>query len=256
MRRSLLSGRENAAILVIDTLELRRAGVVSFLRPWTEANEMRIVETSPQCTSLELEPGSFYKIIVMVIGAAGVGDPMVQDWIASLADRYVDVPLVLVSDREDSIEVITALELGVRGFIPTTTTPAVAIQAFSFIMSGGSFFPPAALTEAAKAARPPHMPEPRKEATVIASVHKGGLTARQQQVLERLTQGASNKLIGRQLKLRESTVKVHVRHIMKKLGATNRTQAALCAAKFAVSKNGSDAAITSNLTTPRSDNRA
>jgi DNA-binding NarL/FixJ family response regulator len=54
-------------------------------------------------------------------------------------------------------------------------------------------------------------------------------------VLERLTQGASNKLIGRQLKLRESTVKVHIRHIMKKLGATNRTQAALCAMHLAVS---------------------
>jgi len=63
----------------------------------------------------------------------------------------------------------------------------------------------------------------------------GGLTARQQEVLEQLRQGASNKLIGRQLKLRESTVKVHIRHIMRKLGAVNRTQAALSAVHLLVS---------------------
>jgi DNA-binding NarL/FixJ family response regulator len=62
-----------------------------------------------------------------------------------------------------------------------------------------------------------------------------GLTTRQQEVLERLRQGESNKLIGRQLKLRESTVKVHIRQIMRKLGATNRTQAALCAAQLHLS---------------------
>ena len=67
-----------------------------------------------------------------------------------------------------------------------------------------------------------------------------GLTTRQQEVLERLRQGESNKLIGRQLKLRESTVKVHIRQIMRKLGATNRTQAALCAVQLSVArdKNG------------------
>jgi DNA-binding NarL/FixJ family response regulator len=64
---------------------------------------------------------------------------------------------------------------------------------------------------------------------------KSGLTARQWEVLERLRQGESNKLIGRQLKLRESTVKVHIRQIMRKLGASNRTQAALCAAELDVS---------------------
>jgi DNA-binding NarL/FixJ family response regulator len=66
--------------------------------------------------------------------------------------------------------------------------------------------------------------------TILAttSVYCRGLTVREQEVLERLRQGASNKLIGQQLKMRESTVKVHVSQIMRKLGAANRTQAALC----------------------------
>jgi two-component system nitrate/nitrite response regulator NarL len=60
-------------------------------------------------------------------------------------------------------------------------------------------------------------------------LNKVGLTIREQQVLECLQLGASNKLIARQLKLRESTVKVHIRRILRKLGAVNRTQAALWA---------------------------
>jgi DNA-binding NarL/FixJ family response regulator len=232
MTRSLYVGTESPAILVIDALELRRAGVVSLLKPWTDAHQLRIIANDPQRISLvpELEPNDQYQMILLILGSAAVGDPKIQAWIASLSHRHGNVPLVLVSDREDAAEVVAALEAGVRGFIPTSIAPSVALQALAFIMSGGSFFPPAALTEATRVKALPQVATGR-ELTVVAPVPKGiGLTVRQQQVLERLIQGASNKLIGRQLQLRESTVKVHVRHIMKKLGAANRTQAALCAA--------------------------
>jgi DNA-binding NarL/FixJ family response regulator len=57
----------------------------------------------------------------------------------------------------------------------------------------------------------------------------GGLTSRQYEVLRLLQEGQSNKRIARTLGLRESTIKVHVRQIMRKLGVANRTQAALTA---------------------------
>jgi DNA-binding NarL/FixJ family response regulator len=233
MKRSLYAGKESSAILVIDALELRRAGVVSLLKPWTDANEMRIIEDDPQKISLApgLEPDDCCRMILLIIGSAAVGDPKIQAWIASLSHRHSNVPLVLVSDRQDAAEVMAALEAGVSGFIPTSIAPSVALHALAFIMSGGSFFPPAALSEVT---RVKHLPQVAAgpEIAVIASVQKSSLTVRQQQVLDRLIQGASNKLIGRQLKLRESTVKVHVRHIMRKLGAANRTQAALSAASL------------------------
>ena len=59
-------------------------------------------------------------------------------------------------------------------------------------------------------------------------------TRRERKVLERLQLGASNKLIARQLNLRESTVKVHIRRIMRKLGAVNRTQAALYGVRLGI----------------------
>jgi DNA-binding NarL/FixJ family response regulator len=53
------------------------------------------------------------------------------------------------------------------------------------------------------------------------------LTERQREVLQRLTQGSSNKQIARDLGLSENTVKVHVAAILRALGASNRTEAAL-----------------------------
>src|SRR5262249_19002821 len=155
-------------------------------------------------------------------------------WISSLSSAHANVPLVLVSDREETKEVLAAFEAGVSAFIPTSIAPSVAMQAFTFIMSGGTFFPPAALMDAMRAKRSPEHGSSNDPTTVLAtpSVHCSGLTIREQEVLERLRQGASNRLIGQQLKMRKATVKVHVRQIMRKLGAANRTQAALSAANL------------------------
>jgi DNA-binding NarL/FixJ family response regulator len=62
-----------------------------------------------------------------------------------------------------------------------------------------------------------------------ACVDDGSLTPRQIQVLNSLVRGQRNKLIARELGMTEGTVKVHVRQIMRKLGATNRTQVAVLA---------------------------
>lgn len=220
---------KSAAVLVIDALELRRAGVVSFLTPWADDGNIQIVQLDPT-EALYPPSDPTIKLILLVIGAQGVADSEPQNWIASLHEKYADIPLVFVSEREESEEVIAAFKAGARGFIPMSVTPPVAMQAFTFIMSGGSFFPPTALIQHAYVAGSVNVL--KSETAMVADVR--GLTARQQEVLERLRQGESNKLIGRQLKLRESTVKVHIRQIMRKLGATNRTQAALCAAQLTV----------------------
>jgi DNA-binding NarL/FixJ family response regulator len=58
------------------------------------------------------------------------------------------------------------------------------------------------------------------------------LTARQKAVLAQLQQGKANKIIAHELGMSESTAKVHIRNIMRKMGATNRTQAAFNALKL------------------------
>jgi DNA-binding NarL/FixJ family response regulator len=234
MNRSLHHKTDkSAAVLVIDSLELRRAGVVSFLAPWADDSNVQIVQIDP-AEALRRPNDPSVKLILLVVGAQGVAESEPQLWIAALHEQYADTPLVFVSEREEPEEVVAAFKAGARGFIPMSVTPPVAMQAFTFIMSGGSFFPPTALIQHTHVAS--SMTVMKKETAVAADAR--GLTARQQEVLERLRQGESNKLIGRQLKLRESTVKVHIRQIMRKLGATNRTQAALSAVQLSISVPG------------------
>jgi two-component system nitrate/nitrite response regulator NarL len=58
---------------------------------------------------------------------------------------------------------------------------------------------------------------------------RGNLTPRELDILKCLTDGASNKLIARDLGITESTVKIHMKSLIRKIGAQNRTQAALWA---------------------------
>src|SRR4029077_14102804 len=115
-------------------------------------------------------------------------------------------------------------------------------QALSFIFKGGSYFP---ATVPPRRRSPVHLngtmefTSPAVACTtldmgdaVVESVADTGatninLTERQKSVLARLGRGDSNKAIARVLGIREGTVKVHVRQIMRKLGVTHRTQVAI-----------------------------
>jgi DNA-binding NarL/FixJ family response regulator len=68
--------------------------------------------------------------------------------------------------------------------------------------------------------------------TMPVAGRNGRLTSRQMAVLSHLQQGKANKIIAHELSMSESTVKVHVRNIMRKMGATNRTEAAYKAQKL------------------------
>ena len=73
----------------------------------------------------------------------------------------------------------------------------------------------------------------RQQAAEPRRTEMRGLTPSEQRVLELLKEGKPNKVIARELDIEETTVKVHVRRIMKKLNAANRTQAALVAQQMA-----------------------
>jgi DNA-binding NarL/FixJ family response regulator len=146
--------------------------------------------------------------------------------IAAIRHAFDSAPLIMLSDLEDSHQVNTirgALRAGANGFISTRSTGlAMTLSAIRFVQAGGTFAPLEMLLS--EAATPPAaQPAP-------ASPYR--LTARQKAVLAQLQQGKANKIIAHELGMSESTAKVHIRNIMRKMGATNRTQAAFNALKF------------------------
>ena len=105
-----------------------------------------------------------------------------------------------------------ALAAGAAGYVPKTLTPASLIDAARRMTAGEQF-----------------VPQDFNADPVEGHPLTSQLSAREREVLERLTQGKSNKEIARELDIREPTVKLHVKTLFGKIGATNRTQAAMIA---------------------------
>jgi DNA-binding NarL/FixJ family response regulator len=166
-------------------------------------------------------------MIIFNVGGQPLDGPEPRSWIADAQRHMPDGPLVILSDREDRNDIIAAIRLGVRGFIPSSTSPVVALQALTFILNGGQFFPPTALLQVGARASSPNGAGRRGPRFDGDEERSGGLTPRQIDVLRLLRVGRPNKVIARELNMCEATVKVHVRQILRRLGASNRTEAAL-----------------------------
>jgi DNA-binding NarL/FixJ family response regulator len=149
------------------------------------------------------------------------------DALAVLTEPSRRYPLVVVSDNEDPDLIVQMLGKNVRGYVPTSLSLNVAAHAVELVRAGGVFVPASSLIAAHRA----------PEETVTP---KGLFTARQAAVVDALRRGKANKIIAYELNMRESTVKVHVRNIMKKLHATNRTEVAYLATRLL---NGEESAI-------------
>lgn len=134
----------------------------------------------------------------------------------SFLDAAVGPPVVIISDIDDANFVVNVMKHGVRGYIPTSLPLNVAVEAVRLVQAGGTFVPPCALERDWSR---------REGATRAGDL----LTERQMKVAEALCQGMANKQIAYALQVSEHTVKIHLRHIMRKLNARNRTEVAILA---------------------------
>jgi DNA-binding NarL/FixJ family response regulator len=130
-------------------------------------------------------------------------------------------PIVVLSNVEEPDAVLNALGSGAKGYIPTSAPLEVAIEAMRLVKAGGVYVPASSLL----AMRHPKSPAPAPAIQPNQLI----FTARQRSVVEALRRGKANKIIAHELQMRESTVKVHVRNIMRKLKAKNRTEVAYLA---------------------------
>lgn len=215
-------------VLIVDELELRRAGFASVIELWARDEGLDIEAIAPLGLSAYSAQARDVKLIIFSVGGASLNEPHVRDSAARIGELFPGKPCSVISDRIEADEAVAAAKLCVRAYLSTNMDAEIACQAFTFILGGGSYFPREALLQSSATNGQ------AKRATQPADGDQGGLTRRQIEVLDKLRLGKSNKLIARDLKMQESTVKVHVRQIMRKLGAANRTQAAIIAATVTV----------------------
>ncbi len=121
-----------------------------------------------------------------------------------------DRPVAIISGTATKMVADDALKNGAKGFIPKTLAARSLINAVRFIGAGEIFIPTSLI----------------KEDEQTGSID---LTQRERQVLQGICEGKSNKEIAIDYDLQEVTVKLHVKTLSRKLGAKNRTHAAMIA---------------------------
>ena len=153
---------------------------------------------------------------VILLGGSTCGQIDLVD-LALLAAAAPQTPVLVTADCDDPERARTILRSGARGFLPMSLGLKVLVAALERIRAGGTFVP-LVLSE----------PRPRGRGPSEASQPPWQqLTRRQRDVLALISEGRSNKLIADALAMSESTVKAHVKQIIKRLHVANRTQAAL-----------------------------
>jgi DNA-binding NarL/FixJ family response regulator len=207
------------SMALIDPMALTRGPIGELL---SRAFPGSALVTASTCEEL-LETGEIGRpsLVLVYIRSAGLTNTWARSALELLRARLPEASVVVLSDKNDLDDVNQALMHGARGYIPSCVECEIAFAALRFISAGGVFVPAAALRSTA--AKPDDQDERQRRA--------GGLdlTPRELSVLELLREGKPNKLIARQLDMQESTVKVHVRNILRKLGAANRTHAVFVA---------------------------
>jgi DNA-binding NarL/FixJ family response regulator len=129
------------------------------------------------------------------------------DALSAIRAEFPDARVVILTTFEGDVEIQRALQAGARGYLLKSMPPREMVEAIRQVHAGRKRIPPQVAAHIAE-----HMGEER-------------LTAREIEVLQRLAGGNRNKDIADQLFISEETVKVHVKHLMDKLGASDRTQA-------------------------------
>jgi DNA-binding NarL/FixJ family response regulator len=126
------------------------------------------------------------------------------------------LPTIVLSSKYNFEVMRTVIGYGAKGYIPMSMGFEIAVEAVRFVLAGGTYVPAECLLSAIPSSVTPLRPPA-----------SGAITNRELAVVRAIHQGKPNKIIAYELNMCESTVKVHVRHIMKKLRAKNRTDVAI-----------------------------
>jgi DNA-binding NarL/FixJ family response regulator len=134
----------------------------------------------------------------------------------ALSELVPNVPVVVLAQTNDADLARTAIRHGAKGYIPSTLGFDITVEAVRFVLAGGTYVPMDCVLATGSSALSSAVPR-----------RSGGVTAREAAVIRAIQQGKPNKVIAYELNMCESTVKVHVRNLMKKMKAKNRTDLAI-----------------------------
>lgn len=227
-----MSPASTISVFVVDDHNLFRRGLVALL---SQDEGLRVVgEASDAAEALRLVPVLQPDIILLDNHLPGV---LGVDAVRGLRAASPASRVLMLTVSEDAQDLATALRNGAQGYLLKTIDGDLLAEAIRRAAAGEPVVSPELMGKLVAAfqsqggpapiAPPFAAPAPSTDAPVAAAP---SLSPREEEVLREIALGASNKEIARTLDIAETTVKIHVQHILRKLGLSSRVQAAVYAA--------------------------
>jgi len=158
------------------------------------------------------------------------------DLLPDLREAAPQAQVLMLTVSEDEQDLTAALRGGAAGYLLKTMDGADLARALRRAHEGESVVSPEMMSKLVSALRASALPAPAPQVAALAAVPvapdvEAGLSPREGEILREIVQGASNKEIARRLGIAETTVKIHVQHILRKLGLSSRVQVAVWASE-------------------------
>lgn len=211
-------------ILLIDDHTLFRTGLRFLLEQ--EENFNVIGEATDGLSGIKLAEQLHPDIILLDLDM-----PIMNglEALPQLLNSYPDLVILILTVSEDAVDLTECMRLGARGYLLKNIETRFLIDGIYKAMDGDNVLSPEMTTKLISQLRNPIIV---KEETALAF-----LTQREKETLHWLAKGASNKIIARSMNVAESTVKVHVQNVLRKLELNSRVQAAVFAVEHGLDKN-------------------
>ncbi|MFV2028741.1 response regulator [Neisseria sp. S1] len=208
-------------IALIDDHTLFRSGIKALL---SRQNDFEIVgEAADGLAGVKLVEQVCPDIVLLDLDMPVMNG---REALAQILSAKPEQTVVMLTVSEDSDDLTECMRIGARGFLLKNINADFLLESIRKAVDGDNVFSPEMTARLVQSLISPATPPKNQE---LAS-----LTPREMEILGHLAAGHSNKVIARHLDLAESTIKVHVQNILRKLELTSRVQAAVYAVQHNV----------------------
>jgi DNA-binding NarL/FixJ family response regulator len=203
-----MSEQGSIRVLCVDDHPLMREGIATIIN---NQPDMRLVaEAATGCEAIQKFREHLPDVTLMDLR---LPDMSGIDALIAIRTDFPEARVIMLTTFEGDVEIQRSLEAGARGYLLKSMPPKDLVEAIRQVHAGKKRIPPGLAAQLAE--------------------HLGdeALTEREVEVLRHIAGGNRNRDIADRLFISEETVKVHIKHIMEKLGAADRTQAVAIAVR-------------------------